>query len=125
MPPAGRPRRPLRQGPPAVPTGACVSFRVRVPRLDSGPSPTRHTRRRPTRPPLLPGGTMNPTATRGIAPVTLASLPEYAPTTYVDFSKPDHRAAFEKALAEVKARFGAEHPIVIGGERVKGSGTFD
>jgi len=68
---------------------------------------------------------MNPTATRGIPPVTLASLPEYAPTTYIDFSKPEHRAAFEKALEGVKATFGKENPIVIGGQRLKGSGTFN
>jgi 1-pyrroline-5-carboxylate dehydrogenase len=32
-----------------------------------------------------------------------AALPPYAPTTYVDFSKPEHRAAFEAALADVRA----------------------
>jgi 1-pyrroline-5-carboxylate dehydrogenase len=68
---------------------------------------------------------MNPTATRGITPVDAKALPEYAPTTYVDFSKPDNRAAFEKALADVKSQLGAEAPIVIGGERMKGSGTFE
>jgi len=63
---------------------------------------------------------MNPTATRGIAPADLKTLPEYAPTTYVDFSQPEHRAAFESALAEVKAQMGREIPLVIGGERVQG-----
>jgi 1-pyrroline-5-carboxylate dehydrogenase len=67
---------------------------------------------------------MNPTVTRGLAPVDPQALPEYSPTTYVDFSKPENRAAFEKTLADVKARFGQEMPIVIGGERVKGNGTF-
>jgi 1-pyrroline-5-carboxylate dehydrogenase len=67
---------------------------------------------------------MNPTATR-IAPVDPKALPEYRPTTYVDFSQPEHKAAFEKALAEVKAQFGQEHPIVIGGQREKGARTFD
>jgi 1-pyrroline-5-carboxylate dehydrogenase len=67
---------------------------------------------------------MNPTATR-IAPVDPKALPEYRPTTYVDFSQPEHKAAFEKALAEVRAQFGQEHPIVIGGQREKGSKTFD
>jgi 1-pyrroline-5-carboxylate dehydrogenase len=64
-------------------------------------------------------------ATRGIAPVSLQSLPEYSPTSYVDFGKPENKAAFEKALAEVRARFGQEVPLVVGGERVKGGGTFE
>jgi 1-pyrroline-5-carboxylate dehydrogenase len=68
---------------------------------------------------------MNPTATRAIAPVDLASLPEYAPTTYVDFTQPEHRAAFEKALAEVRGQLGQTHPLVIAGERLEGEGTFE
>jgi 1-pyrroline-5-carboxylate dehydrogenase len=67
---------------------------------------------------------MNPTTTR-IAPVDLKSLPAYAPTTYVDFSQPEHRAAFEAELAQVRGELGREYPNVIGGERVKGDGTFD
>jgi 1-pyrroline-5-carboxylate dehydrogenase len=67
---------------------------------------------------------MNPTTT-GIAPVDASALPAYAPTTYVDFTRPENKAAFEKALAEVKAQLGREYPIVIGGERMKGSGTFE
>jgi len=58
------------------------------------------------------------------APLSLAALPEYAPTTYVDFTQPANKAAFEKALAEVKAELGREYSIVIGGELLKGSGTF-
>ena len=38
-----------------------------------------------------------------LAPVSLETLPPYSPTTYVDFSQPAERAAFEKALAEVGA----------------------
>jgi len=68
---------------------------------------------------------MNPATTSPIAPVSAASLPEYSPTTYVDFSQPEHRAAFEKALAEVRASFGTEYPLVIGGERLKSGKTFD
>ncbi|NOT34840.1 MAG: L-glutamate gamma-semialdehyde dehydrogenase [Candidatus Eisenbacteria bacterium] len=68
---------------------------------------------------------MTVTPSRSIAPVDSKSLPEYSPTTYVDFSKPDHRAAFEAALASVRAEMGKEYPLVIGGERLKGSGTFD
>ena len=67
---------------------------------------------------------MQPTTTR-LAPVTLDSLPEYRPTTYVDFAEPANRAAFEKALAEVRAQMGGTHPIVIGGERITGGPTFE
>ncbi len=67
---------------------------------------------------------MNPTTTR-LAPVDPKSLPAYSPTTYVDFSQPEHRAAFEAALAKVRGELGREYPNVIGGERVKGDGTFD
>ena len=67
---------------------------------------------------------MNPTATR-LAPVDPKSLPEYAPTAYVDFTRPEHRAAFESALAGVRAEIGREHPLVIGGERLQGGGTFE
>jgi hypothetical protein len=30
-------------------------------------------------------------------------LPEYSPTTYIDFTKPEHKASFEKALDSVRA----------------------
>jgi 1-pyrroline-5-carboxylate dehydrogenase len=66
---------------------------------------------------------MTPAATSGagrLAPVSLDTLPAYAPTTYVDFAQPTERAAFEKALAEVKAQFGRTYPLVIGGKRVDG-----
>src|SRR3989442_1204271 len=47
---------------------------------------------------------MNPTTTR-IAPVDAQTLPPYAPTRYVDFSRPENRAAFEvgKSWAEADA----------------------
>jgi 1-pyrroline-5-carboxylate dehydrogenase len=67
---------------------------------------------------------MNPAATR-MAPVDAGALSTYSPTTYVDFSKPEHQAAFEKALAEVRASLGQTHPLVIGGERLEGEKTFD
>src|SRR6185295_12762856 len=63
--------------------------------------------------------------TSAIAPVNAASLPEYAPTTYIDFTRPEHKAEFEKALADVKAQLGREYWIVIGGEKMKGNGTFE
>jgi 1-pyrroline-5-carboxylate dehydrogenase len=69
--------------------------------------------------------TTTTTATGRIAPVNAASLPVYSPTTYVDFSRPENRVAYEKAIADVRARAGEEYPIVIGGQRLKGSKTFD
>jgi len=67
---------------------------------------------------------MNPTATRGLAPVDANALPAYAPTTYTDFSTPESRATFEKALDLVRAHLGEEHPVVIGGEVSKGPTYF-
>jgi 1-pyrroline-5-carboxylate dehydrogenase len=55
-----------------------------------------------------------------LAPVSLDSLPLYAPTTYVDFAQPEERAAFEAALAEVQSQLGRSYPLVIAGERVEG-----
>ena len=65
---------------------------------------------------------MTPAATTAgrLAPVSLDSLPPYAPTTYVDFDQPEPRAAFEAALAEVKAQLGRSYPLVIGGAKVEG-----
>ena len=68
---------------------------------------------------------MNSTAAGTIAPVSLDSLPAYAPTTYIDFSQPENRKAFEDALASVRASLGQEVPIVIGGERITGGDTFN
>ena len=68
---------------------------------------------------------MNPTTARALAPVDLRSLPEYSPTTYVDFSKPEHREAFEKALAQVRREIPVEIPIVIDGKREKGEKIFE
>ena len=67
---------------------------------------------------------MNPTTTR-LAPVDAKALPPYAPTAYVEFGKPENRAAFEKALEQVRSELGREYPIVIGGERLKGEKTFE
>jgi 1-pyrroline-5-carboxylate dehydrogenase len=68
---------------------------------------------------------MSTTIAGRIAPVSLASLPEYSPTTYVDYSQPEQRAAYEKAIADIRAGAGQEYSLVIGGERLKGSKTFD
>ncbi len=68
---------------------------------------------------------MNPATAGPIAPVSLATLPPYSPTTYVDFAQPANRAAFEAALAAVRATMGREYPVVIGGQPEPASKTFD
>jgi len=68
---------------------------------------------------------MTTTATRPLAPVDPRRLPEYTPTRYEDFTRPDARSAFEAALAAVRAQLGQEHPLVIGGERLPGEGSFE
>lgn len=67
---------------------------------------------------------MSSTLAGRIAPANAAALPEYAPTTYLDYSQSAHRASYEAALAQVRASAGTEYPLVIGGERLKGAGTF-
>jgi 1-pyrroline-5-carboxylate dehydrogenase len=43
---------------------------------------------------------------------------EFANEAFIDFSRPENRAAMVEALAQVKAKFGREYPLTIGGERV-------
>jgi 1-pyrroline-5-carboxylate dehydrogenase len=66
---------------------------------------------------------MNPTITR-LAPVDAKALPAYVPTPLTDFTRPENRAAFQKALAEVRAQLGRDNPIVIDGQHIKGEKTF-
>jgi 1-pyrroline-5-carboxylate dehydrogenase len=68
---------------------------------------------------------MQTTTTGGIAPVSLERLPEYKPTAYLDFSRPEHRDAFEKALAEVRGELGREYPIAIAGKRLTAPQSFE
>jgi 1-pyrroline-5-carboxylate dehydrogenase len=42
-----------------------------------------------------------------------------------DFSVPENVAAFRAALAHVQARLGETYPLVIGGEKIYATGTFD
>jgi 1-pyrroline-5-carboxylate dehydrogenase len=61
-----------------------------------------------------------------LAPVSLDTLPPYAPTTYVDFAQPEPKAAFERALASVKSQLGRTYFLVIGGEKLDGEdGSFE
>ena len=68
---------------------------------------------------------MNPTATGAIAPADPRRLPDYAPTPVTDFGRSEERAAFEAALAAVRAQLGREYPLVIGGERRGADHTFE
>ena len=43
----------------------------------------------------------------------------YYPEPYSDFTVPASKAAYELALAGVSERFGASHPLIIGGEAVE------
>ncbi len=45
-------------------------------------------------------------------------ISEFANEAFVDFSKPENRAAMEAALAKVAGEFGREYPMYIGGEKV-------
>jgi 1-pyrroline-5-carboxylate dehydrogenase len=46
------------------------------------------------------------------------SLPAFANEAYRDFSRPEHRAAMERALADVRGQFGREYELRIAGRRV-------
>jgi 1-pyrroline-5-carboxylate dehydrogenase len=49
---------------------------------------------------------------------TTIKRPEFTNEAFVDFSRPENKAAMEAALAKVKAEFGKEYPMYIGGEKV-------
>jgi 1-pyrroline-5-carboxylate dehydrogenase len=53
-----------------------------------------------------------------------ADLPPFSNESYRDFSVPEHRAAMEAALAAVRAQFGREYDLLIGGERRRTGETF-
>src|SRR4029077_8915109 len=44
--------------------------------------------------------------------------PEFTNEPFVDFSKPENRAAMEAALKKVAGEFGRDYPMYIGGEKV-------
>ena len=53
------------------------------------------------------------------------TLSEFRNEPLTDFSKPQNRSAMEAALEKVKAEFGREYPLVIGGQRITGLKTID
>jgi 1-pyrroline-5-carboxylate dehydrogenase len=52
-------------------------------------------------------------------------VPEFANEPFTDFSEPGQKRAMETALGEVKAEFGREWPLVIGGKRVTTNAWID
>jgi 1-pyrroline-5-carboxylate dehydrogenase len=57
--------------------------------------------------------------------MTTAKLSEFVNEPLTDFSKPENKAAMEEALQTVRAEFGREYPVVIGGQRITGLKTFE
>ncbi|MGB8673108.1 MAG: L-glutamate gamma-semialdehyde dehydrogenase [Candidatus Acidiferrales bacterium] len=55
------------------------------------------------------------------SPATTASTlqrGEFQNEPFVDFTKPENRAAMEQALRQVRGMFGREYPLVIGGQKI-------
>ena len=52
------------------------------------------------------------------SPATSLHRGEFQNEPFVDFSKPENRAAMEAALKQVKGMFGREYPLVIGGQKI-------
>ena len=55
----------------------------------------------------------------------MPTLTEFKNEPLTDFNKPENKAAMEAALQTVRAEFGTEYPLVIGGERITGLKTFE
>ena len=54
----------------------------------------------------------------------MSNLPEFRNEPMTDFNKPEEASAMELAIAKMIGEAGREHPLVIGGERITGRGTF-
>ncbi len=52
-------------------------------------------------------------------------IKEYAPTTYLDFSRPAVRRQQQEALAKVRKKFNKDYPLIINGKKVKTEETVD
>ena len=55
----------------------------------------------------------------------MSKLSEFKNEPLTDFSKPENKSAMNAALERVKAEFGREYPLVIGGQKITGLKTFD
>ncbi len=60
----------------------------------------------------------NPSSTAAKLPAVNMQRGEFVNEAFTDFSKAENKAAMVEALAQVKAMFGREYPLTIGGERV-------
>src|ERR1700757_871634 len=49
-------------------------------------------------------------------------VPEFTNESFIDFSKPENKRKMEAALKKVKAEFGHEYPMWIGGKKVTTTG---
>ncbi len=56
--------------------------------------------------------------------MNLNNLPDYHPTSYLDFSKPEHKKAMEEAIVKVRKSFGDMNPNWINGKEIVTSETF-
>jgi 1-pyrroline-5-carboxylate dehydrogenase len=54
----------------------------------------------------------------------MSMLPEFTSTAMLDYSRPEEDAGMKSALQDVRSRFGAAYPLVIGGERIQTPETF-
>ena len=57
-------------------------------------------------------------------PPALAALSPFETELFVDFTKPQNKAAMEEALATVQAELGREYDLVIGGKRLRTAGKI-
>ena len=57
--------------------------------------------------------------------VPAGHLPAFQNEPYADFSLPERRTAMERALGEVRAQFGREYDLSIGGERLRTTGKLE
>ena len=51
-------------------------------------------------------------------------LPQFTSTAMLDYSRPENEAGMSGALKQVRSRFGATYPLVIGGKRIATPETF-
>ncbi len=58
------------------------------------------------------------------AAALLASLPPFENEAFLDFTDPAHSSAMKRALSEVRMQLGREYELVIGGKRLRTSGTI-
>jgi 1-pyrroline-5-carboxylate dehydrogenase len=53
------------------------------------------------------------------------ALSEFRNEPFIDFGQPEHIAAMQQALADVRAQLGQTYPLIIGGERIATDKTIE